>query len=80
MIQASYVTEYSSSGRDYIASPSTYVTNFSDHAPIWHPLLLVERHGLIAPQSPALEIERAASTKPPRFHCSPSSHSPHRMP
>ncbi|GIX43793.1 MAG: deoxyribonuclease I [Candidatus Hydrogenedentota bacterium] len=33
--QASYVTEYSSSGRDYIANTLNFYTNLSDHAPIW---------------------------------------------
>ena len=35
MAQASYLTEYSSSGRDYVANTSTFYTNLSDHAPIW---------------------------------------------
>lgn len=33
--QASYVTEYSSSGRDYVADPLALYNNQSDHAPIW---------------------------------------------
>ncbi|MCB2155160.1 deoxyribonuclease I [bacterium] len=33
--QASYVTEYSSSGRDYIANMCTFYSGLSDHAPIW---------------------------------------------
>jgi deoxyribonuclease-1-like protein len=34
-MQASYVTEFSSSGRDYIASTTDYVTRLSDHAPVY---------------------------------------------
>lgn len=34
-LQTSYVTEYSSSGRDYVQDPVTYVSDISDHAPIW---------------------------------------------
>lgn len=34
-LQSSYVTEYSSSGRDYVASPLDLYNNLSDHAPIW---------------------------------------------
>ncbi|MBX7245427.1 MAG: hypothetical protein K1X53_08000 [Candidatus Sumerlaeaceae bacterium] len=34
-MQTSYVTEYSSSGRDYVASPLNLYNNLSDHAPIW---------------------------------------------
>jgi endonuclease/exonuclease/phosphatase family metal-dependent hydrolase len=33
--QSTYVTEYSSSGRDYVASPLDLYNNLSDHAPIW---------------------------------------------
>lgn len=33
--QASYVTEYSSSGRDYIANTLNFYNGLSDHAPIW---------------------------------------------
>ncbi len=33
--QPTYVTEYSTSGRDYIPSTSWHVTNLSDHAPIF---------------------------------------------
>lgn len=33
--QSTYVTEYSSSGRDYVQDPVTYVADISDHAPIW---------------------------------------------
>ncbi|CAN5192062.1 hypothetical protein BH09SUM1_BH09SUM1_07100 [soil metagenome] len=33
--QASYVTEISSYGRDYIANTSTFYTSLSDHAPIY---------------------------------------------
>ncbi len=34
-LQSTYVTEYSSSGRDYVASPLDLYNGFSDHAPIW---------------------------------------------
>lgn len=34
-MQASYVTEYSSSGRDYVANTCTFYSGLSDHAPIW---------------------------------------------
>lgn len=34
-MQTSYVTEYSSSGRDYVQDPVTFVADLSDHAPIW---------------------------------------------
>lgn len=34
-LQSTYVTEYSSSGRDYVASPLTMYNTLSDHAPIW---------------------------------------------
>lgn len=34
-LQASYVTELSTSGRDYVSSPLSLYNNFSDHAPIW---------------------------------------------
>jgi endonuclease/exonuclease/phosphatase family metal-dependent hydrolase len=34
-MQASYVTEYSSSGRDYVSSPKNLYNGLSDHAPIW---------------------------------------------
>jgi deoxyribonuclease-1-like protein len=34
-MQASYVTEFSSTGRDYIASTTDYVTRLSDHAPVY---------------------------------------------
>lgn len=33
--QSSYLTEYSSSGRDYVQDPVTYVADISDHAPVW---------------------------------------------
>ncbi|MCX7625954.1 MAG: hypothetical protein N2Z21_07070 [Candidatus Sumerlaeaceae bacterium] len=33
--QAAYVTEYSSSGRDYIANTVNFYNGLSDHAPIW---------------------------------------------
>jgi deoxyribonuclease-1-like protein len=33
--QAAYVTEYSSSGRDYIANTLNFYNGLSDHAPIW---------------------------------------------
>lgn len=33
--QATYVTEYSSSGRDYIANTLNFYNGLSDHAPIW---------------------------------------------
>lgn len=33
--QASYVTEFSSAGRDYIANMCTFYSGLSDHAPIW---------------------------------------------
>lgn len=33
--QASYVTEYSNAGRDYIGDMCYFRTNLSDHAPIW---------------------------------------------
>lgn len=34
-LQTTYVTEYSSSGRDYVASPLDLYNTLSDHAPIW---------------------------------------------
>lgn len=34
-MQSSYVTEYSSSGRDYVQDPVTFVPGLSDHAPVW---------------------------------------------
>lgn len=34
-LQASYVTEYSSSGKDYIANLCSFYSGISDHAPIW---------------------------------------------
>ncbi|MGB9690593.1 MAG: deoxyribonuclease I [Candidatus Sumerlaeaceae bacterium] len=34
-LQATYVTEYSSSGRDYIADTVNFYNGLSDHAPIW---------------------------------------------
>lgn len=34
-LQSTYVTEYSSSGRDYVASPLNMYNTLSDHAPIW---------------------------------------------
>ncbi|RKI68573.1 deoxyribonuclease I [Corallococcus sp. AB049A] len=34
-MQDTYVTEFSSTGRDYIANPVDYVTRLSDHAPVW---------------------------------------------
>lgn len=34
-MQTSYVTEYSSSGRDYVANTCTFYSGLSDHAPIW---------------------------------------------
>lgn len=34
-LQASYVTEYSSGGKDYVADPCGFVAGLSDHAPIW---------------------------------------------
>lgn len=34
-LQASHVTEYSSSGRDYIANMCSFYSGLSDHAPIW---------------------------------------------
>ncbi|WP_223639089.1 endonuclease/exonuclease/phosphatase family protein [Corallococcus sp. EGB] len=34
-MQDAYVTEFSSTGRDYIADPVDYVTRLSDHAPVW---------------------------------------------
>jgi endonuclease/exonuclease/phosphatase family metal-dependent hydrolase len=33
--QSTYVTEYSSSGRDYISNTVTFYNGLSDHAPIW---------------------------------------------
>lgn len=33
--QASYLTEFSSAGRDYVANTQNFVTNLSDHVPIW---------------------------------------------
>ncbi|MCL4236260.1 MAG: deoxyribonuclease I [Deltaproteobacteria bacterium] len=33
--QASYLTEFSTAGRDYVANTQTFVTNLSDHVPIW---------------------------------------------
>lgn len=33
--QDTYVTEFSSAGRDYIANTQDYVTRLSDHAPVW---------------------------------------------
>lgn len=33
--QATYVTEYSSSGRDYVADTLNFYNGLSDHAPIW---------------------------------------------
>lgn len=33
--QASYVTEFSNAGRDYIASMCTFRSGLSDHAPVW---------------------------------------------
>ncbi|MGI8908611.1 MAG: deoxyribonuclease I [Candidatus Sumerlaeaceae bacterium] len=33
--QSTYLTEYSSSGRDYVASPLNLYNDLSDHAPIW---------------------------------------------
>ncbi len=33
--QSSYVTEYSSSGRDYISNRCNFRSNASDHAPVW---------------------------------------------
>lgn len=33
--QATYVTEYSSSGRDYVSNTQTFYDGLSDHAPIW---------------------------------------------
>lgn len=34
-MQTSYVGEYSSSGRDYVANTCTFRSTLSDHAPIW---------------------------------------------
>ncbi|MCY1019179.1 deoxyribonuclease I [Pyxidicoccus sp. MSG2] len=34
-MQSTYVTEFSTSGRDYIASTTDYVTRLSDHAPVY---------------------------------------------
>jgi hypothetical protein len=34
-MQSSYVTEYSTSGRDYIASMCTFRNGVSDHAPVY---------------------------------------------
>src|SRR5690606_19121674 len=34
-LQPAYVTEYSSSGRDYIADMCAFRNNLSDHAPIY---------------------------------------------
>lgn len=34
-MQTSYVTEYSSSGKDYVANVCTFYSGLSDHAPIW---------------------------------------------
>ncbi|NBD10078.1 MULTISPECIES: deoxyribonuclease I [Corallococcus] len=34
-MQDAYVTEFSSTGRDYIADTKDYVTRLSDHAPVW---------------------------------------------
>jgi endonuclease/exonuclease/phosphatase family metal-dependent hydrolase len=34
-MQTSYVTEFSSAGRDYIASTTDFVTRLSDHAPVY---------------------------------------------
>lgn len=33
--QTIYVTEFSSAGRDYIASTTSFYSNLSDHAPVW---------------------------------------------
>ncbi|HET9449309.1 MAG TPA: endonuclease/exonuclease/phosphatase family protein [Aggregicoccus sp.] len=33
--QGSYVTEYSSSGRDYVSNTKSFYDGLSDHAPIW---------------------------------------------
>lgn len=33
--QSQYLTEYSSSGRDYVSSTLTFVNDLSDHVPIW---------------------------------------------
>jgi endonuclease/exonuclease/phosphatase family metal-dependent hydrolase len=34
-MQDAYVTEFSSTGRDYIANTKDFVTRLSDHAPVW---------------------------------------------
>ncbi|RYZ37945.1 MAG: deoxyribonuclease I [Myxococcaceae bacterium] len=34
-LQDTYVTEFSSTGRDYIGNTQDYVTRLSDHAPVW---------------------------------------------
>jgi hypothetical protein len=34
-LQASYVTEYSSSGKDYVGNVCTFYSGLSDHAPVW---------------------------------------------
>ena len=34
-LQVSYVTEFSSAGRDYIANMCTFYSGISDHAPVW---------------------------------------------
>lgn len=34
-LQASYVTEYSSAGKDYIGNVCSFYSGLSDHAPIW---------------------------------------------
>ncbi|QSQ22372.1 deoxyribonuclease I [Pyxidicoccus parkwayensis] len=34
-MQATYVTEFSSSGRDYVANTTDFVTRLSDHAPVY---------------------------------------------
>ncbi|MBL8693492.1 MAG: deoxyribonuclease I [Planctomycetes bacterium] len=39
--QASYVTEYSSSGRDYVSNVCTFYSGLSDHAPVWLKLYTV---------------------------------------
>lgn len=34
-MQTAYVTEFSSTGRDYVADTLAFVTGLSDHAPVW---------------------------------------------